>query len=45
MTVHRFYEQKNIYVIGEGSGHASGIITSAADGLKAALNLIAKLNL
>ncbi len=38
-------EQKNIYVIGEGSGHASGIITSAADGLKAALNLIAKLNL
>ena len=31
---------KNLYLIGEGSGYAGGIISSAADGLKAALELI-----
>jgi uncharacterized protein len=36
-------DQKNIYVIGEGSGHASGIITSAVDGIKVALSLIERL--
>lgn len=30
----------NLYLIGEGSGYAGGIISSAADGVKAALNLI-----
>ena len=35
--------QKNIYVVGESSGHASGIISSATDGIKAALKLIEKL--
>jgi uncharacterized protein len=33
-------EQGNVYVIGEGAGHASGIITSAVDGVRAALGLI-----
>lgn len=31
----------NIYVIGEGSGYAGGIISSAADGVKAAMRFIA----
>ncbi|MBU8891728.1 MAG: FAD-binding protein [Bacteroidales bacterium] len=31
---------KNLYLIGEGSGYAGGIISSAADGLKAALSII-----
>ncbi len=31
---------KNLYLIGEGSGYAGGIISSAADGLKAALEII-----
>lgn len=31
---------KNLYLIGEGSGYAGGIISSAADGLKAAMNII-----
>ena len=30
----------NLYVIGEGSGYAGGIISSAADGVKAAMGLI-----
>ncbi len=30
----------NLYVIGEGSGFSGGIISSAADGVKAALNII-----
>lgn len=33
---------KNLYLIGEGSGYAGGIISSAADGLKAALQIIEK---
>ncbi len=33
---------KNLYMIGEGSGYAGGIISSAADGLKAALGIIEK---
>jgi len=30
---------ENLYVIGEGSGYAGGIISSAADGVKAAMSL------
>ncbi len=30
----------NLFVVGEGSGHSGGIISSAADGIKVALNLI-----
>ncbi len=30
----------NLYVIGEGSGYAGGIISSAADGVKAAISII-----
>lgn len=33
---------KNLYVVGEGSGFAGGIISSAADGIKSAMNLISK---
>ena len=33
---------KNLYLIGEGSGYAGGIISSAADGLKAAMDIIEK---
>jgi hypothetical protein len=33
----------NLYVIGEGSGFAGGIISSAADGIKSALDLISQL--
>ena len=29
---------ENLYIIGEGSGYAGGIISSAADGIKAAIN-------
>lgn len=32
----------NLYVAGEGSGYAGGIISSAADGVKAAMNIIAR---
>jgi uncharacterized FAD-dependent dehydrogenase len=32
----------NMYMVGEGSGYAGGIISSAADGLKAALHIIMK---
>jgi hypothetical protein len=31
---------KNLYVVGEGSGYAGGIISSAADGIKAAMNFV-----
>jgi uncharacterized FAD-dependent dehydrogenase len=31
---------ENLYVIGEGSGYAGGIISSAADGVKAALHFV-----
>jgi uncharacterized FAD-dependent dehydrogenase len=30
----------NLYIVGEGSGYAGGIISSAADGIKAAMHLI-----
>lgn len=30
----------NLYMIGEGSGYAGGIISSAADGIKAAMSFI-----
>jgi uncharacterized FAD-dependent dehydrogenase len=33
---------ENLYVIGEGSGFAGGIISSAADGIKAAMGLVMK---
>jgi len=33
---------KNLYIIGEGSGYAGGIISSAADGIKAAMGLVLK---
>ena len=33
---------ENLYVVGEGSGWSGGIISSAADGIKAALNIIKK---
>ncbi len=33
---------ENLYVIGEGSGYAGGIISSAADGVKAAMELAVK---
>lgn len=31
---------ENLYITGEGSGYAGGIVSSAADGIKAALNII-----
>lgn len=30
----------NLYIVGEGSGYAGGIISSAADGIKAAMNFV-----
>ncbi len=30
----------NLYIVGEGSGHAGGIISSGSDGIKAAMNII-----
>ncbi len=33
---------ENLYIIGEGSGFAGGIISSAADGVKAAMGLVLK---
>ena len=35
---------KNLYIVGEGSGYAGGIISSGADGIKAAMNYIQKKN-
>jgi uncharacterized FAD-dependent dehydrogenase len=32
---------ENLYIVGEGSGYAGGIISSAADGIKAAQHIIA----
>ena len=34
----------NLYVVGEGSGYAGGIISSGSDGIKAAMNIIEKGN-
>ncbi len=31
---------ENLYVIGEGSGYAGGIVSSAADGIRAAMSLV-----
>ena len=31
---------ENLYVVGEGSGYAGGIISSAADGIRAAMGII-----
>jgi uncharacterized FAD-dependent dehydrogenase len=33
---------ENLYIIGEGSGYAGGIISSGADGIKAAMALVLK---
>lgn len=33
---------ENLFIVGEGGGYAGGIISSAADGIKAALEIIAK---
>ncbi len=32
----------NLYMVGEGSGYAGGIVSSAADGIKAAMSLVSK---
>ncbi len=33
---------RNLYIVGEGSGYAGGIISSAADGIKAAIDILQK---
>jgi hypothetical protein len=33
---------ENLFMIGEGSGYAGGIISSAADGIKAAMHFVEK---
>jgi uncharacterized FAD-dependent dehydrogenase len=35
---------QNLYIVGEGSGYSGGIISSAADGIKAALDILNKNN-
>ncbi|MBW6480842.1 MAG: FAD-dependent monooxygenase [Bacteroidales bacterium] len=35
---------ENLFVIGEGSGYAGGIISSAADGVKAAMRFVSRLH-
>ena len=30
----------NLYMVGEGSGYAGGIISSSSDGIRAAMNII-----
>jgi len=30
----------NLYVVGEGSGHSGGIISSAADGIRIAMRMV-----
>ncbi|MBL7032477.1 MAG: FAD-dependent monooxygenase [Nitrospira sp.] len=35
---------ENLYIAGEGSGHAGGIISSGADGIKAAMDIISRLS-
>jgi len=37
-------DNDNIYIAGEGSGNAGGIVSSAADGIKAALSIAKKAN-
>ena len=37
---HKFVEEDRIYICGEGSGFTGGIVSSAADGVKTALNII-----
>jgi len=32
----------NLFMVGEGSGYAGGIISSAADGIKTAMQIIAR---
>jgi uncharacterized protein len=34
----------NLYIVGEGSGYAGGIISSGADGIRAAMNIIGKIS-
>ncbi len=34
----------NLYIAGEGSGHAGGIISSGADGIKAAMDIIGRVS-
>lgn len=36
----RAYGSDNLFIIGEGSGHSGGIVSSAVDGIKAAFNLL-----
>jgi len=31
---------KGLYPVGEGAGHAGGIVSSAADGIRAALRIL-----
>jgi hypothetical protein len=33
---------ENLYVVGEGSGYAGGIMSSGADGIRAAMDIIEK---
>jgi hypothetical protein len=33
----------NLYMVGEGSGYAGGIISSGSDGIRAAMNIIEQL--
>jgi uncharacterized FAD-dependent dehydrogenase len=33
---------ENLFMVGEGSGYAGGIISSAADGIKAAMSIVLK---
>ncbi|HDN95355.1 MAG TPA: hypothetical protein ENG76_04695 [Nitrospirae bacterium] len=35
---------ENLYIAGEGSGHAGGIISSGADGIKAAMDIISRIS-
>jgi uncharacterized protein len=34
----------NLYIVGEGSGYAGGIISSGSDGIKAAMNIIGRIS-
>ena len=31
---------KNLFIVGEGSGHSGGIISSACDGIRTAMQLV-----
>jgi len=33
---------ENLYIVGEGSGYSGGIISSGADGIKAAMNIVGR---